>query len=512
MVASMNSRHRSLTSIAAPMAILTALYLTVEIPFGALLLDTVSSANSGAIDRLEIVGRLIAGTALALAILPILLRRGMRTVPAAIVSIAIIAVAFVGQRTLVDSIANGSDGQARARAVRALTVRDAMQPQSPAERAFVAFSPLAAFVRPDAVREAGGIDDLTFRRARDIIGDEAAFRAGAYSQVTDAARKMFDAYREADRALARSTSDAHAASAAAWTKWSNWLSDHTYGLAMREGIRSSEDVRNYGRIARQQGVPVPEGWYPLDEATFRAAAERAYQEQIAKRAKNSPFAGIRTGILDFAAFVREPTVQEKLRAVAGPVAIALTGSDATPAAFRDTAWKPAVVAVQNRIKDQTVAFPSRFADGGDLAEIGRNAMRSVSVPPIALALSIAGLALHLFKFFNYMLAIFVRRGPLAIAPARLAVVASVLLAAIGILRDGSLPTTHTASWSASEAAIAANYGVAAAHGATLVIDMQPATYGVSARLASLPHFSTIAAWVNGSPHAAPEPVIVAEAR
>lgn len=497
----MISSHRSFPlRLAILMAALTAAYLTIEIPFGALLLDTVSSADADAIARLEKAGRLIVGTAVALAILPFLLRSGrVKAVPAAIISIAIVGIAFVGQRSLVDGIAEGSDGGIRSRAVRALTVREAMQPQSAADRALVALSPLAAFVRPEAVREAGGIEDLTFRRARTILGDEASFRSGAYSEASSAARAMFDAYRASDRALARAAAGARDNSAAAWRKWYDWLNSHTWGLAARDGIRSPEDVRNYGRMVRQQGVPVPDGWYPLDETTFRAAAERVYMDGVAKQAKNSPFAGVRPGIGDFATFVREPAIQEKLRAAAGPVAVALTGSDATPASFRETAWKPAIAAMHTRIMGETVAGPARFADHGDLAETGRSAVRSIAVPPIALALSIAGLALHLFKFANYLLLIVARgRGVLAVAPLRLAVVAVALIAATGLLRDRSLPITHTASWTASEAAIAASYGKTAASAATFVIEVQPATYGFSARLASLPHFSALASWVHGS--------------
>lgn len=500
-------------NLAILMAALTAIYLTIEIPFGALLLDTVSSADADAIARLEKFGRLIAGTAVALAVLPFLLRSGrVKAVPAAIISIAIIGIAFFGQRSLVDGIADNSDGQVRSRAVRALTVREAAQPQSAADRALVALSPLAAFVRPEAVREAGGIDDLTFRRARSILGDEVSFRSGAYSEAADAAHAMFSAYRASDRALARAAAGARDNSAAAWRKWFDWLNSHTWGLAARDGIRSPEDVRNYGRMVRQQGVPVPEGWYPLDEATFRAAAERVYLDGVAKQAKNSPFSGVRPGISDFATFVREPAIQKKLRASAGPVAVALTGSDATPASFRETAWKPAIAAMHNRIMDETVAVPARFADGGDLAETGRTAVRSIAVPPIALALSIAGLALHLFKFANYLLLIAARgRGLLVFTPIRLTFVAITLITAIILLRDHSLPITHTTSWTASQTAIAASYGEAAAAAATFVIEMQPATYDFSARLASMPHFSALASWVHGNPRRPGSSVIVANA-
>ncbi|MGY3582424.1 hypothetical protein ACVIGB_000652 [Bradyrhizobium sp. USDA 4341] len=507
----------SRTKIAIVMAVLTALYLTLEIPFGALLLDTVSSADADAdaIARLEKLGRLVAGTALALAVLPFLLNSGrVKALPAGLISVAIIAAAFVGQRSLVDGIADRSNGETRSRAVQALTIREAMEPKTAADRALVSLSPLTAFVRPDALREAGGLQDLTLRRARTILGDEATFRSGAYSQATDAARSMFDAYRAADRALTSSRADAHESSAKAWRKWYDWLNSRTYGLAVREGIRSQEDVRAYGRIARQQGVPVPEGWYSLDEATFRAAAEHAYLDGIAKRAKASPFSGVRPGITDFSTFVREAAIQEKLRQVTGPVAVALTGSDASAASFRDTAWKPAILAVQTRIMNETVASPTRYADGGDLAEAGRSAMRSVSVPPIALALSIAGLALHLFKFANYLLLIaFSRRGsPLSVTSVRLAVVAVVLVAATIVLRDRSLPITHTASWEASQTAIAATYGETAAAAATFVIEIQPATYGFSSEMASLPHFSAIASWVRGPHHAANPKLVIADAR
>src|SRR4051812_12724130 len=101
-------------ALALTMTLLTGVYLSYEIPFGALLLETVSGgADADAISRLEHAGRLIAGAALALALLPYAIKRASRgdVAPGRVMALvgagflAVVAVAFVAQRVLVDTIA-----------------------------------------------------------------------------------------------------------------------------------------------------------------------------------------------------------------------------------------------------------------------------------------------------------------------------------------------------------------------------------------------------------------------
>lgn len=507
------------------MTALTGVYLSFEIPFGALLLEIVSSgADAATISRVETAGRLIAGAALALAMLPFVIKRAARgDMPtgrvlrrAAVVSAAIVAVAFVAQRLLVDRIAETSSPAVRKAAVQALSIRAAFPvdlSRDPAGRAAAALSPLAAFVRPAALGEAGGIVALANEQARRSVGDAASLREGAYAEGLAKARPLYDAYRASQSALAKVPAEARAASQKAWAEWHKWLNDHTWGLALREGIRSPEDVKNYGRLVRQRGVPVPDGWYPLDEATFRAAAERAFLDRAGRQIDTG---GIPSGIASFDDFLRNPAVQAKMREKVGPIAVSLAaGEKADETAFRSRAWIPAVDGARNAIVADAQADVSEFADGRAREETGKSAVRAVAVPPIALLLSLLGLSVHIFKFVNYATILLAAPfagtafGRFAFRPAlRLSAIALVLTVGTLAVRDTATPAATSGFWTQATPAIAARFGATAAAAATFVIQMQPGTYPVSARIAAMPHFTGFAAWVHGT-QAPTGPMVVA---
>jgi hypothetical protein len=508
------------------MTLVTGVYLSFEIPFGALLLDVVSNgSDADTISRLEQAGRLIAGAALALAMLPFVIKQATRgdkplgrvLLRSAIFSIAIIGIAFVAQRVLVDSIADRSSPTERKAATQALAIRNAFPAdlsRDPAGRAVAALSPLAAFARPTALTESGGLTALATEQARRAIGDAGSLRSGAYAEGLEKAREFYAAYRASQSALASAAGQARQASAEGWQDWYKWLDSHTWGMAMREGIRSSEDRANYARIVRERGVPVPQGWYPLDEAGFRAAAERAFLDRATKQAVGS---GLPVGIASFDDFLRDPAVQAKMRGTLGPIAASFSaGENADDAAFRNRAWMPAIEAARDGIVADATADVSDFADGRSRAILGKSAVRAIAVPPIALLLSLLGLSVHLFKFANYASILLATLGRASATlsllgrPAiRFAAIALLIAAGTAALRDPSAPAVTSAFWEQSEPAIAAQFGGAASAAATFVIQMQPGTYPVSARIAAMPHFAGFAAWVHGAPAVAPAHTVIA---
>lgn len=506
------------------MTLLTGVYLSFEIPFGALLLDVVSAGSDAeTISRLEQAGRLIAGAALALAMLPFVIKRATRgdrsitrvLVQSAFVSAAIVGIAFFAQRSLVDAIAERSSPAERKAAIQAVAIRNAFPADlshDPAGRAIVALSPLAALARPAALSESGGMVALATEQARRTVGDASNLRTGAYAEGLDKARELYIAYRSSQSALAAAAGAAREASSKAWKDWYNWLDKHTYGLAMRWGIKSPADRANYAQMVRDRGVPVPQGWYPLDEIGFRAAAERAFIEQAAKRAGA---AGIPSGIASFDEFLRNPAVQEKMRGVVGPIATSLSaGENADDDSFRARAWVPALESARNVIMADASADVSAFADGSGRAEQGKSAVRAIAVPPIALLLSLLGLSIHLFKFANYGSILLAAALGSVSAPVSLLerpairFTAIILLLGAGIvaLRDASTAPTF---WQQSEPAIATQFGSTASTLATFVIQMQPGTYPASARIAAMPHFAGFAGWVRGTPAAKSKPTVVA---
>lgn len=524
----MNKPPRLSVAAVSFMLLLTGAYLAFEFPFGALLLDIVSNHSDAAtISRLETAGRLIAGAALAIAMLPFVIKRAARgdqplrriLCHSALISAAIIGAAFVAQRVLVDSIAERSSPAERKAAVQALAIRNAFPADlshDPAARAAAALSPLAAFVRPVSLTEAGGLRVLATEQARRAIGDADNLRSGAYADGLDKARELYAAYRQSQSALASAAGQARQVSGKAWQDWYRWLDKNTYGLAMRWGIPSAADRANYARKVRERGVPVPDGWYPLDEAGFRAAAERAFLDRVTKQVGAS---GMPNGIASFDEFLRHPAIQAKMRAVVGPIAVSFAaGENASQASFRSRAWVPAIEAARDSIVADAAADVSEFADGRGRAELGKSAVRAIAVPPVALLLSLLGLSIHVFKFANYASILLASAcGGVAFSRVvierpviRFAAIALLLVAGTAALRDTSATATTTAFWKQATPAIATQFGDTASAVATFVVQMQPRTYPVSARIAAMPHFTEFAAWVRGSAAASPaKPTIVA---
>lgn len=516
----MNKSPRLSVAAASLMIVLTGAYLAFEIPFGALLLDIVSNgSDADTISRLETAGRLIAGAALALAMLPFVIKRAARgdqslrrvLCHSVMISAAIVGAAFVAQRALVDSIAERSSPAERKAAVQALAIRNAFPADlshDPAARAAAALSPLAAFARPASLTEAGGLRALATEQARRAVGDVGHLRSGAYADGLDKARELYAAYRRSQAALASAVGQARQASGQAWMDWYNWLNKHTYGMAVRYGIPSAADRVNYARKVRERGVPVPEGWYPLDEAGFRAAAERAFLDRVTRQAGAS---GMPSGIASFNEFLRHPAVQAKMRDAVGPIAVSLAaGENADDASFRKRAWVPAIEVARDTIVADAAADVSEFADGRARAELGKSAVRAIAVPPIALLLSLLGLSVHIFKFANYASILlasacgsaFIARIAIERPIFRFAALALLLVAGTVALRDTAASAATTTFWKQASPAIAAQFGDTASAAATFVVQMQPRTYPTSARIASMPHFTGFADWVRGATGAA----------
>jgi len=162
---------------------------------------------------------------------------------------------------------------------------------------------------------------------------------------------------------------------------------------------------------------------------------------------------------------------------------------ATAPSFTPTArlW-PSDRQVHDR-HDALLAPESAYADGGSLEDEGRSAMKSLVVPPFALALSLAGALVHLFKSANYIIraikpnlgAGFLRHG-LARLPfgRRTNRRGQALLAAVALLAVSAFFLPNQVSRSVAfgyfERQTAANLGVAAAAGSGWVVQAQPFFY------------------------------------
>ena len=344
----------------------TALYLCVELPFAARLVDVLSSnASEADIHAVETTGRMISGCALALAAWGYMLRprkpkpgagRGDRRKPlttavdlAVVAAVCIIAM-FLGQRTLVDRIAEDSGPALRAAAVKAAILRNEVFGARPAAASPSGDAALAAFKGASASLASAAPDAFA------LIADPAAatrafvasgfptltrFKADAYAPAIDRARTSYEAYRRGVTALAGARENGVEAADRAWARMTSDL--------RASGVTDPSHPSVRARVAkrmRDAGIPVPANWDPRDRATLtgvlvqqaRERAETSYRLAVESNLGNG--ARLPTDIDGFDRFLAAPAVQASLRKSLGiDDASRVMGREAPDAAYAYAAAK-----------------------------------------------------------------------------------------------------------------------------------------------------------------------------
>jgi len=426
--------------------IATGLYLSVELPFGALLIDVVGSdATSDQISRLETVGRLIAGVALALAWCGSKLIKGLRAKIGPIhlflrltatAAIAIPAV-YWGQKELVDMIVQYSSAETRQAAAQSVLLRREIFSGSPKIqgidinpeelskpdwKAFSALAPLLGLYYPNVISLTGsGMTTLLKNEVGDQLGDIATFRKNVFEPAMDEVRKAHQKYEEGVRKYREGVDGI---SAQAQREWDNYL----YRLRSR-GIRTLSQANRHARQVRQNvrdnGLPVSNSWMPSDERGFKAAVRQKALGELGRAYSSAVEDALGRGAslpnnLDEAKFWAHPTVQAKIRAElslprTGPAILTSIDDEA----LLERVYKPMVDARHKRLAEDYLKDTASFQDSGANEEIGRNAVRAVVVPPIALALSLLGMTVHIFKFTRWLLLSLASLGTQRVRPLRL---------------------------------------------------------------------------------------------
>jgi hypothetical protein len=415
------------------MLILTCSYLICELGFNARLLDVVGGdAGPLEIDAIQKWGRVISGTALTLAIwgtilFPAASRHGWirnALLPiAALIAAGCLATAWIAERALVDSIVNPSNGELRRTAVylrlASIAALNGKLPISdinlgdpdvrgPAAKAFLAIFPGFALSYPDIRSSLDRlIRDPRMRTAvtdaSALVPTPQALWTGILVPLFAKARVNYDGpYADGNSQYHKVLATIPQVQAEKWQEYTAQLQQYGFTPQSAEPIKALIVAS-----LRARDLNIPSDWNPANRDVFDdAIAERVRKAALAAFADESKrrLGGALAPDLQWSDFCAQTAIQDNLRS-----AIRLTGNIPLSCAmdfseFAATVYPPLakmyaatfVERIQGRSTDD-------FADGGPSASVGKLALATVVVPPIALAFSLLGALVHIFKVLKYAL-------------------------------------------------------------------------------------------------------------
>lgn len=397
------------------MLILTSLYLTVELGFNARLLDVVGgTASADEIHHIEIYGRWISGAALTLFAWSVIFKKAFASgerLPVMLIKLLLAAAACCAvmyglQEAIIRSVVATSSGESRARAAvlvpvtHILTKEDvaltglevtAADYQTPEGKSFLATFALQALAVPDLGDKMRKIADPVFGFVAQEARGGLAGAYDAYQESQKIIEKQYETdYLNGNRSYESAIGTTPARQREAWADYEN-------SLRKQRWTPSTVPAFHTGRVRSsvQKKVPVPNNWRPSDQATFYAAvANRVQREALNEFSSKS--GGLMPN-LSLSQFMASNNIQGKWRtALKIPSFVALVPGQ-SQVQFGALTYEAIIAADLKRLKFERLAEPKAYTDGAQFSVVGRDSIRALAVPPIALFFSLLGAFTHLFK-------------------------------------------------------------------------------------------------------------------
>ncbi len=425
--------------------VLTGIYLSFELGFNARLLDVAGGlATPDEVSSIEHWGRYISGIALALAVWGLIMPRathnrwrfGRWVIVLAVSAAVSISFAYNGEKALIDSLVDKSDGSQRQIAAEltlfshAILEHDlgvdgiALSPNElakPEGKSFIALFPVLAFSTNDLnSKAAAALRQVIARNIGKAIGTPREFYNKTYIPSVQKLRDIFnDQYRTGANKLHDALNGIPATQTRAWD-------DYVGELGRNRLNPGNVPQRFYGQVrdkVRQQGVPVPDNWWPGDRATFNAAI----RDKIEREARQNYHGAIeqKFGVgadlpddLQWEAFIAYPLIQKSWKDDLNRQLNSLSQGSEQPwklpddtqltsnmnlDAYSKAVYDPLVDHMVDGVIDRYQAPVSSFENRGQNETFGKNAMEALLVPPIALGFSLFGALVHITKFSTYSL-------------------------------------------------------------------------------------------------------------
>jgi len=464
--------RRKLPPYVPLMALVTACYLTVEIPFSVRLVEVLGGSPSKEdIDAMENFGRMLTGVAVSIWIVGVLLfprlharGRGML--------FSLVAAAFVGMAstwatfTALDAIAHytgfNSTGMERKEAFLSVVARNQIAADgsigglaSTGENdwnAFIAVSPMLSSAETLSSVYGTNLQELVRSEARRLVGGPDQMRTALFGEQFESVRRAYERYSEGSRKYLDAKANLNADAAEAWNRLQAELHRKYPDGLPESGFFQAPIVRH---IKFDLGIPVDQYWDIRDRAGFigpyKTVAlqkiEKAYSDEMLLQMGEGET--IRAG-LDMDGFVAQPAIQKRIREAIGLASstVAITPK-MSEASFAAQVYAPKVAAAEREFAEAMSAPVSDFEAGGRFAKRGIDSVKAARLPAMAILLSIAGAALHIYKLSGYLsrlLSSTVRIGFLG-GPFRHAVAASVAIAAFAAMASSGNAVVQSPAYS-----------------------------------------------------------------
>jgi hypothetical protein len=407
------------------MIVVTFAYLSVEIPFSVYLNMFMSGSSTAAeMQSVEEFGRMMTGIAVAIAVLGQLLPkfkyqgRSFRNqvLTGGFAAIAAVGVTYGSLKAYAEISADLASNEDMRSAYVGVITRQKLatfgigdltpQNDNAAWRALVATAPMAANTTLFANSLSTSIESLALEEADRSIGTMSDFRKAFFGMNFNRVRESYNQYADGSDEYVKRTKSIYKDGEAEWTDYINGLNKkYPEGIPLRGWTTAS--IRNEV-IARLPGIS--SNWNIIDKSGFmiaytqKASAEirRGYADKV-----NSVLGG--DGFIEpaqsFDAFLANPVIQSRLRDEIthtlgfkfGPGTISPSMSDA---AFQSIIFNPAVASIRNDFVK--MASDATTFDGAVAGAKGRSAYQAATLPSLAILLSLAGAALHIFKLSSYL--------------------------------------------------------------------------------------------------------------
>lgn len=416
--------------------VIEIVYVLTEFAFNAALLNAASGLvrDDQALHRIEVAGRILSGVGLSILMYWAYFRKklveesietGLKTFAKSL--IICVPLMYVGQKIIVDSfLVNGTTGQQRQYAETLILMKTGIQNgivkmanlelskggTDPSEMAFVSVMGAILLGVPEYAAAISKNEEAIARRVNQITSSETADKT--YPLYYNASKDIIDGYKEYSKAskeymsrvnggvdtskiwsnVERSTSNGYAKYVKACNYYQSMPNERfVQKFGYPKGIRSLTEFRKTLRTIELINLDLSEAGLSLDvtwngqQSTFSQSLTKKGSSEWNQEMGKHGLGGISPG-LTFRAFEQSGTVQEQLKEhmqsfYRDGMRVGLSKDDFTEQVIMPTneaSIRQWIEKAKNRSVD--------LGDGGSREEEGRQFVRALIVPPIALILSL----------------------------------------------------------------------------------------------------------------------------
>jgi hypothetical protein len=406
------------------MIVLTGLYLSVEVPFATYLVHIVGGQSSTAdIHKVEEFGRLLTGVAVFIAVLGLIAPRFSEnrasfkqvlftsTMTAAITIFGTFHLLnFYG--TLSAELASEDDlrsayvGMLARRAIAEDGAGDLRPGEADAAwRAFVATAASTSNI-PNLIAATGSnVQQLVADETVRTVGTPSEMRDRFFGAAFDEVRRSYNEYVAGSNAYSNAIRNVERDGSREWDKYITDLRERFPDGIPRRGWTTAS-IRNKVK----ERLPVSSEWDIVDRSGFMAAYRKvavkeikfAYADKITSLLGADAF--LEPG-LSFSGFLADNDVQKVVRSnIKRDIGVDIGSVVVTPemssASFDAHIYRPYLSKVANDLADVAIDNGERLS--GSQRTVAKMAYQAATLPATALLLSLAGAALHVFKFTSYL--------------------------------------------------------------------------------------------------------------